>query len=60
MQLGTAIGFFIKHREVNLYGNKAYAYIVLDLERKARQIRKLFLNALEEEQEVIFFYFLLV
>lgn len=38
---------FIKKREVELFGNKAYAYIVLDLERK-EEIRRTLLKVIDE------------
>jgi transposase len=39
---------FIKKREVELFGNKAYAYIVLDPERKGREIRRTLLKVMDE------------
>lgn len=44
---------FIKRTQVNLYGKKAYAYLVLDPERKGREIRKLLTNALDGDAEDI-------
>ena len=39
---------FIKQKEVNLYGRRAYAYIVLDPERKGRETKRLLLDTMEE------------
>jgi len=39
---------FIKKREVELFGNKANAYIVLDPERKGREIRRTLLKVMDE------------
>lgn len=41
---------FIKQKRIDLFGRNAYAYIVLDPERKGRETRKLLLNALEEQE----------
>ncbi len=40
---------FIKQKQVNLYGRQAYAYIILDPERKGRETKKLLLDAMEED-----------
>ncbi len=40
---------FIKTSQIELYGNKAYAYIVLDPERKARETKRLIIDALQGE-----------
>jgi len=42
---------FIKRRPIDLYGEDAYAYIILDPERKGRETKKLLLNALEGGEE---------
>lgn len=39
---------FIKRREVELFGNKAYAYIILDPERRGREIRRTLLKVMDE------------
>ena len=36
--------YFVKSFEIDLYGKKAYAYVVLDPERKAKEIKKLLQN----------------
>lgn len=41
---------FIKQKRIDLFGRDAYAYIVLDPERKGRETRKLLLNTLEEQE----------
>jgi transposase len=37
-------GLFVKKQEIILFDKKAFAYIVLDLERKGREVRKLILE----------------
>ncbi len=44
---------FIKERQVSLYGKQAYAYIILDPDRKGRETKKLLLQAMEEDIEDI-------
>ncbi len=47
VRYGTRYGkraLFIKKREVGLFGEKAFAYVVLDPERKGREIRKMVLE----------------
>jgi transposase len=39
---------FIRQEEVDLYGRKVYVHIVLDPERKGREVRRLMLEAIEE------------
>jgi len=39
---------FIKQIEIEVYGKKAYAHIVLDPERKGREVRKLMIEAIED------------
>ena len=39
---------FVKEKEIPLYGKKAYAYIILDPERKGRETKKLLLDAMED------------
>ncbi len=38
-------GLFVKHKEVDLFGNKAHAYVVLDPCRKGRELSKLMVEA---------------
>lgn len=42
---------FIKEKEVEIYGKRGYAYIVLDPERKGREMKKVILEAMEEGYE---------
>lgn len=44
-------GLFIKEVKIQLYGHPAYAYIVLDPERKGREVSKLLLECLGEDEE---------
>lgn len=44
---------FIKQREINLYGRQAYAYIILDPDRKGQKTKKLLLHAMEEDVDDI-------
>lgn len=44
---------FIKRKGVELYGERAYAYLVLDPERKGREIKKLLLSALDGDEDDI-------
>ncbi len=41
---------FVKQKRVNLFGNEAYAYIILDPERKGRETKKLLINAIEDQE----------
>lgn len=41
---------FIKQEKVDLFGKEAYAHIILDPERKGREIKKVLINALEEQE----------
>ncbi|MEW6040966.1 MAG: transposase, partial [Elusimicrobiota bacterium] len=41
---------FVKKRGINLFGREAYAYIVLDPERKGRETKRFLLSAMEEEE----------
>ncbi len=41
-------GLFIKQKEIELFGRKAYAHIVLDPERKGRETKRLILQAVDE------------
>ena len=43
---------FIKQKQVNLYGRRAYAYIVLDPERKGRETKRLLLDTMEMEEDI--------
>ncbi len=49
--LGKKRVLFIKKKEVDLFGKRAFAYIVLDQERKSRETRNLLLRRLEEDEE---------
>jgi len=40
---------FITHKAIDLYGKEAYAYIILDPERKGRETKRLLLDAIEGE-----------
>ncbi len=40
---------FVKQKKIELFGNKAYAYLVLDPERKGREIKKLLSQAFDEK-----------
>jgi transposase len=42
---------FVKQKNITLYGKQAYAYIVLDPERKGRETRKLILQAMEGDED---------
>jgi len=42
---------FVKQREVELFGKKVYAYVVLDPERKGREIRRTLLKVMDEIEE---------
>ena len=44
-------GLFIKQKEINLFGKKAYAYLVLDPKRKGREINRLALNSIDEKDK---------
>jgi len=44
-------GLFIKQKEINLFGKKAYAHIVLDPKRKGREINKFALNSIDEKDK---------
>lgn len=44
-------GLFVKQKDIDLFGKKAYAHIVLDPERKGREIKKLLIDALEEKEQ---------
>lgn len=41
---------FVKRRSINLFGKEVEAYIVLDPERKGREIKRFLLNVLDEER----------
>lgn len=43
--------FFIKEEGINLYGRKAYAYIVLDPERKGRETKEFLIDVMEEDED---------
>jgi hypothetical protein len=42
-------GLFIKQKETELFGNKAYAHVVLDPQRKGRETSKLILETIDEK-----------
>ncbi|CAD7771007.1 Transposase DDE domain protein [Candidatus Methanoperedenaceae archaeon GB37] len=42
---------FVKQREVELFGKRVYAYVVLDPERKGREIRRTLLKVMDEIEE---------
>jgi len=42
---------FIQQAEVELYGKRGYAHIVLDPERRGREIRKLMIESIEDRRE---------
>ncbi|WP_297213166.1 transposase [Thermodesulfovibrio sp.] len=44
---------FVKRKEVELYGKNVYSYLVLDPERKGREMKKLLISALDGEEEEI-------
>jgi len=44
-------GLFVKQKEINLFGRKAYAHIVLDPERKGREMKKLLLDVTDEKEK---------
>ncbi len=44
-------GLFVKQKEIDLFGHKAYAHIVLDPERKGRETKKFLRNIINEKQQ---------
>ncbi len=42
-------GLFIKQKEIELFGRKAYAHIILDPERKGRETKRLILQTVDEK-----------
>jgi len=42
-------GLFIKQKEIDLFGKKAYAHIVLDPQRKGRETSKIILETIDEK-----------
>lgn len=44
---------FIKEKLIDLYGKEAYAYVILDPERKGRETKRLLIDALEGENDDI-------
>ena len=42
---------FVKQREVELFGKRVYAYVVLDPERKGREMRRTLLKVMDEIEE---------
>lgn len=41
-------GLFVKQKEIELFGKKAYAYVVLDPQRKGRELSRLILEVMGE------------
>lgn len=46
-------GLFVKEKEVNLYGNTGYAYIVLDPVRKGKEMSELLVEKFDDKAEEI-------
>lgn len=44
-------GMFVKQKEIDLFGKKAYAHIILDPERKGREMKKFLLNVTDEKEK---------
>ena len=44
-------GLFIKQREIDLFGRNAFAYVVLDPQRKGRETSKLLLETFDEKEQ---------
>lgn len=44
-------GLFIKQKEINLFGKKAYAYLILDPKRKGREINRLAIQTIDEKEK---------
>lgn len=44
-------GLFVKERTINLFGKKAYAYIVLDPKRKGREIERFLLENIDDKEK---------
>lgn len=44
-------GMFVKQKEIDLFGKKAYAHIILDPERKGREMKKFILNVTDEKDK---------
>lgn len=44
-------GMFVKQKEINLFGKKVYAHIVLDPERKGREMKKFLINVIDEKEK---------
>ena len=42
---------FVKQKNIDLFGRKAYAHIVLDPERKGRETKKLLLSVIDEKSQ---------
>lgn len=42
---------FVKQKEIELFGKKAYAHIVLDPERKGREVKKFLLQIIDEKSQ---------
>ena len=46
-------GLFIKQREIDLFGRNAFAYVVLDPQRKGRETSKLLLETFDEKNSIM-------
>ena len=44
-------GMFVKQKEISLFGRKAYAHIVLDPERKGREMKRFLLDVADEKEK---------
>ena len=45
-------GLFVKQKEIDLFGHKAHAHIVLDPERKGRETKKFLLTVTDEKEQL--------
>lgn len=44
-------GLFVKQKKINLFGQEAWAHIVLDPERKGRETKKFLLDVVDEKEQ---------
>ncbi len=44
-------GLFIKQKDIELFGKKAYAYIVMDPQRKGRELTRYMINVADEKED---------
>lgn len=44
-------GLFVKQKQIDLFGRKAWAHIVLDPERKGRETKNFLLNVVDEKEQ---------